>query len=397
MNLPVYSEYAQFWSLDHDMVFLNHGSFGATPTSILAKQQALRARMESEPVRFMVRELETLYMENKKALASFLHADADDMVFVKNATMGVNTILQSLRFEPGDEILTHSHVYGACYNTLVHHANKWGAELKIAQVPFPIEAAEQVTEVIRQAISPKTKLLLIDHITSPTGLVFPVDDIVSMAEGMGVEVLVDGAHAPGMLDLNIVKINASYYTGNCHKWICSPKGSAFLHVRKDKQAKIFPLQISHTHDHPETEAARWSAQFFWPGTDDNTAYCCLKDSIEFMGNLMPGGWPALRERNRNLAIEAREMLCKTLDIQAPAPDSMIAQLVTLPWAKAIDMPYYFNSVHPLGEKLFNEFHIEIPVFQFGAPDKMSWFRISPQAYNSMEQYAYLAKCLKSLQ
>jgi isopenicillin-N epimerase len=310
------------WGLDPAMVFLNHGSFGATPIKILELQHQVRQRMESEPVRFMVREFEPLWWEAKNKLGDFVGAKGENLVFVKNATMGVNNILHALAFEEGDEVLTTNHVYGACLNTLHQYAKIKKFKVVIADIPFPIKSKDDVMEALISKVSTSTKLLLIDHITSATGLIFPVEEIVKEFEGKGIEVLVDGAHAPGFLPLSLEQLGASYYVGNCHKWICSPKGSAILHVRKDKQEKIHPLQYSHIHDRKNGSDDEWSAQFFWPGTDDISAYLCVPEAIKYMGNML-GSWEELRNNNKQLIVNARNLLSKTLSTDLPVPEKNI--------------------------------------------------------------------------
>ncbi len=396
MQLPAYSPLEKHWQHDQRTVFLNHGSFGACPTAILDYQHSLHRKMESDLIRFMNEDFITGYAENKKALAEFVHADANDLVFIRNATMGVNTILHSLRFEPGDEIMTHSHAYGACNNAIEYYAKKSGARVVIAKVPFPLSSEDEIVQAFVDAVTPRTRLAMVDHITSGTGIIFPVERIVKELESRGVEVLVDGAHAPGMLDLNIDEIGASYYTGNCHKWICSPKGSALLHVRKDKQEKIVPLQISHKNDLYSETPAHWSAQFIWPGTEDYTAYLCVKPAIEYMGNIL-GNWETLRNHNRSLCLSARKMLADRLNISLPAPEQMISHLSTMLIDERPELPVKFFGMNPpLKQRLLNEYKIQVPVFLFGNDHPKAWLRIAVQAYNSTEQYEYLADALLAI-
>ena len=393
MQLPPYSSYEQHWNHDKNTVFLNHGSFGGCPTEILHYQHTLHRKMEADLIRFMNEDFIEGYAENKQALAAFVGADANDLVLIRNATMGVNTILHSLQFKEGDELLTHSHGYGACNNALEYYANKSGARVVTAKIPFPLHSADEVVQAFMEAVTPRTRFAMVDHITSGTGIIFPVERIVQELESRGVEVLVDGAHAPGMLDLNIDRIGASYYTGNCHKWICSPKGSALLHVRKDKQEKIVPLQISHKNDLYAGTAAHWSAQFIWPGTEDFSAYLCVKPAIEYMGSIM-GNWETLRDHNRKLCLAARKMLAEKLELELPAPASMISHLSTMLVDENPELPARFFGMNPpLKQRLQREFHIQVPVFLFGGDKMKAWLRIAVQAYNSIEQYEYLADCL----
>ena len=393
-SLPPFSNHSKHWALDPATVFLNHGSFGATPVEVLNKQATLRDQMESEPVRFMIRELEPLWWEAKSILGKFVGADPNHIVFVRNATMGVNTIIHSLQFNEGDEILTTNHIYGACLHTLNEYAKIKKFKVVIAEVPFPIADEEAVIAALRSKKTSKTKLVLIDHITSATGLIFPVEKIVRQFEAEGIEVLVDGAHAPGFLDLNLDDLAASYYVGNCHKWICSPKGSALLFVRPDKQNKIMPLQFSHVYDKKVDEKSKWSASFFWPGTDDCTAYLSIPFAIDFMGNLM-GSWSALQTYNRELCLSARQLIAARLETALPAPAAMIGNLSNI-LISPVNHPYegpYFNNIHPIQEKLFQDYKIEVPIFALPFSTRANWLRIAVQAYNSLEQYEYLADAL----
>lgn len=395
-SLPPYSIHEKHWNHDKNIVFLNHGSFGSCPNAILDLQTQIRTRTELDPIRELVSNFESNYNENKIALAQFVSCNPNDLVLMKNTTSGANTILNSLTFNEGDEILTHSHAYGACINVLKHYAEKKNCKLVIAEIPFPISSEDEIFTAILNLVSTKTKFVLLDHVTSATGIIFPVEKLTKEIESRGIEVLIDGAHAPGMIDLNIDSLGASYYIGNCHKWVCSPRGSALLHVRKDKQSKIHPLQISHYNDLHEGTDAHWSAQFVWPGTDDYSTYLLLKDSIHYMENIF-GSWEALRKQNRTLCLEARKMICEKLNIEIPTPDSMIGHLASMPVqynAKAPDK--FFNMNTSLKLQLMDEYKIQIPVFYFDKKNPKLLLRISVQAYNSMEQFEYLSECMRKI-
>ena len=356
-----------------------------------------RSQMESEPVRFMVREYYDLYQKNIQRLAKFIGANDEDMVFVKNATMGVNTILHSFPFEPGDEILIHSHAYGACVNTIRWYAERLKIKVNCAEVPFPIADAGEVTQAYLTALTPRTKLALVDHITSQTGIIYPVKEIISNLQNKGVEVLIDGAHAPGQVNLNLNELAADYYTGNCHKWICSPKGSAFLYVRKDKQKKINPLQISHKFDAPVDTEKKWQGNFFWPGTDDFTAYCCVGESIDYFEKLIPGGWKKIMQINSEGTKAGRQIIAKKIGATLPAPDDMIANLAVIPLGNGNYPEYGFNFIHELQQKLFEDYKIEVPIITFGCLNPQSYVRIAFQLYNDVRQVEYLAEALSVLQ
>src|SRR5438552_4100747 len=219
---------AELWPLERGVIFLNHGSFGACPTEVLRHQAALRAEMEREPVRFLSRELDDRLDAARAALAAFLGAEADDLAFVTNATSGVNAVLRSREFADGDELLTTDHAYNACKNALEYVARRTRARVVIAPIPFPVASSDEVVAAIMGRVTPRTRLALIDHVTSPTALVLPVERLIAELARRGIDGLVDGAPAPGMLPLDLPPLRATYYTGNCHKWLCAPKGSAFL-------------------------------------------------------------------------------------------------------------------------------------------------------------------------
>ena len=393
---PYYTEHSCHWKLDQQIVFLNHGSFGSTPSPVLNLQAAMRQQMESESVRFMIRELYSLYNTSLQRLAAFVGADENNMVFVKNATMGVNTIFHSLQFNKGDEILIHSHAYGACINTIRWYAERQQLKVVVADVPFPVRNSDEIIDAFLSCVTKRTRLALVDHITSATGIIFPVEELVRAMKQKNVEVLVDGAHAPGQIPLDLEKLQADYYVGNCHKWICSPKGSGFLYVMPDKQKLIAPLQISHHFDAPVSKEKFWRGQFFWPGTDDYTAYCCVGAAIDYFENLWPSGWPGIMQHNRALALEGRKILANKLHTDLPAPDEMIANLGTVYLSDCDLPPYGFNYISPLQEMLFSKYKIEVPVLTFNREKPRQWVRIATQMYNSAEQISYLADALSEI-
>jgi isopenicillin-N epimerase len=383
---------ASHWQLDPRVTFLNHGSFGACPRAVLEAQQQLRERMEREPVQFFVRDLEGLLDDARRALGAFVSAAAEDIAFVPNATAGVNTVLRSLRLEPGDELLVTDHAYNACRNALEFVAARPGVRVTLVRVPFPVGSPAQVVEAVVGAVTPRTRVALLDHVTSPTGLVLPIERLVGELAARGVDTLVDGAHAPGMLPLDLGALGAAYYAANCHKWLCAPKGAGFLHVRRDRQAGVRPLAISHGANSPRTDRSRFLLEFDWVGTDDPTNYLCVPESIRFMGSLLPGGWPALMARNRGLALEARGILAAALHVAPPAPDDMIGSLAALPLPDAACDP---TAPDPLQDALFRRFSIEVPVFTWpAAPRRL--VRVSCQAYNTRNDYERLGAALGEL-
>lgn len=379
--------FAEYWSLDPTIIFLNHGSFGACPLPVLAAQQRLRQRMERQPLQFLGKDIEPLLDAARCELAAFVGADPDNLAFVPNATTGINTVLRSLQFQPGDELLTTNQEYNACRNALNYVAERSGLQVVVAEVPFPIESPQQVVEAVLQKLSPRTRLALIDHIVSQTGLVFPINQLVQEFSQRGVETLVDGAHAPGMLPLNLQDLGATYYTGNCHKWLCAPKGAAFLYVQRDRQPMIRPLTISHGANSPRTDISRFRLEFDWTGTDDPTAYLCVPEAIRFMESLLPGGWGELMATNRALALAARDVLCQTLNVPSPSPDEMVGSLAVVPLPP--------GDYQQLQTALLERYRIEVPIIPYPTIGDRQ-IRISAQLYNSLTQYQTLANALLTL-
>jgi isopenicillin-N epimerase len=312
------------------VTFLNHGSYGAAPRPVLEAQLAWRERMEREPVAFFTRDLEPALDAARNELARFIGADANDLVFVHNASAGVMTVLRSIELEPGDELIVTDHAYNAARNALDYIAARAGARVVEVAIPFPGTEAVAAADAIVAAVTERTRLALVDHVTSPTALVVPIDRIVAELGERGVDVLIDGAHAPGMLAVDLRAIGAAYYTGNCHKWLSAPKGSAFLHVRRDRQATVRPLTISHGANSRRLDRKRLRLEFDWTGTDDPSAYLAVTDAIRFGDRLLPGGWPALQARNRALTLHARDRLCAVLGEPRPAPDAMLGSMAAVP-------------------------------------------------------------------
>lgn len=382
------------WRLDPAVTFLNHGSFGACPEPVLEAQARLRAEMEREPVLFLSRErLESRLDAARAALAAFVGADPKDLAFLANATTGVNTVLRSLPFGPGDELLTTDHLYNACRNALEVVAHAVSARVVVAAVPFPLNSDAQVMAAVLGALTPHTRLALLDHVTSPTGLVLPLAGLVRELAARGVDTLVDGAHAPGMVALDLRALGAAYYVGNCHKWLCAPKGAGFIHVRRDRQASIRPLVISHGANSSRTDRSRYCLEFDWTGTHDPTPYLAVPTALSVMEAQLPGGWPALMGRNRAVVLEARRLLCARLGVAPPCPDAMIGALaaVRLPDATAPPPP----ARDPVQVALFERFGIEVPVIPWPASPRR-WLRISAQIYNRPDDYERLATALPAV-
>jgi len=384
----------EHWTLDPTITYLNHGSFGAAPKVVLAKQNELRLQLESEPVRFMVRELEPLLDEARVVLAEFVGADTESIAFVPNATSGVNAVLRSLDLDQHDELLVSSHEYNASRNALDYVAGLVGAKVVAVDVPFPIASPDEVFDRVMERVTERTRLLLVDHVTSQTGLIFPIARLIDALKQRGIDTLVDGAHAPGMFPLNLDALGAAYYTGNLHKWVCAPKGAAFLYVRANRRRGIRPVVISHGANATHTDRSRFHLEFDWPGTWDPTACLSVPTALRFMNEVVDGGWPEVMRRNHELALRARDILCASLGIDKPAPDEMLGSMaaVPLPDGKPF-VPSLYGE--PLQDALFFEQAIEVPIHPWPYQPKRV-LRISAQLYNTIEDYEKLASALTEL-
>lgn len=366
------------WGLDPDFLTINHGSFGATPKVVLAAQDEWRRRMEAQPTRFFARELPEALRQSATVLAKALSAEPDDIVFVPNATTGCNAVLRSMSLEPGDELLHASHVYNAVRNTMIYVAERAGAKVVSAELPYPQPHKATLLANIERAITRRTRIAVIDHITSPSGLVLPIAEIIALCHAHGVPVLVDGAHGPGQVPLDLRALDADWYVGNCHKWWSAPKGCAFLHARGDRRAELHPVTISHGY------GAGFTKEFDWVGTTDPTAFLALPAALDFFERL---GGTALMERNKRLAAEAGAMLAATLGTEVGAPADMACAMasVRLPFEMAATR----EAAIPVRTAL-QAAGCDSPVHGLASGP---WLRLSAYAYNEMSDYQRLAQIL----
>jgi isopenicillin-N epimerase len=381
--------FAQHFTLDPNVIYLNHGAFGACPPVVQAVQREFRDRLERNPVHFFTRELEGLFDQTRAVLAPFLGARGEDLAFVPNATAGVNTVLSALEFEAGDEIVINDHTYPACRNAVQYWAARRSLQVRVAKIPFPVFSAPALSAAILEQVTPRTKLVLIDHITSPSGLIMPLDELLSELATLGIDSLIDGAHGPGMLPIDLESLGAAYYTGNLHKWCCAPKGAAFLWVRRDKQALIHPLVISHGWAVPRTDRSRFQLEFDWPGTLDASAILSIPSALAFLSGLFEGGFPALYAYNHALALRGRDILCAAMGTAPPCPDALLGSL-------AVALFPEVTPRVPTPDALYNALvarGIEVPIVPLpGYPS--GFVRIAAQVYNSESEFVALGEALR---
>ncbi len=400
------SPHRKHWLLEPGLAFLNHGSFGACPRAVLDHQRELVALMEQDPVQFFNRHRQPLLDESRRVLGETIGADPSDLVFDTNATHAANAVLRWLDIHQGDEILVTSHGYNAITNAARYVAAQAGANVVVADIPVPVTSADEIVKAVERAITPRTRLAILDHITSPTAIVLPLAEILPLLRDRGVLSLVDGAHAPGAIPLNLESVGADFYFGNCHKWLCSPRGAAFLHVPPQLRARSFapaelqPSSVSHGYNTQGPQQNRFHDAFDFPGTTDPTAWLCVGRSIEFLKTLAEGSLLAHMQRNCSLVIAGAELLMERCGLRMVAPRELLGPMVAFalpPDPNPADLDYTTspNPTLMLHGVLRGEYGIQVPVFHFPqAPARM--LRISAQAYNCLADYERLADALCKL-
>ena len=393
MNRPRKGELAKYWSLNPDTVFLNHGSFGASPTSILDEQTKIRSHIEKDPVRFFERDYIPLMKESRESLAEFLNAEVNGMTFVKNATEGVNTVLRSIELEAGDEVIVPNHSYQACWNAVDFVTERSGAKTVVVEIPFRLESEEEIIDLILNSVTDRTVLALIDTVTSPTGLRMPFEKLVSELQEKGVDVLLDAAHGPGIVPLDLASLDVAYCTGNCHKWICTPKGSAFLHIREDRKSRVRPLVIGHGASLEGTDQERFEFEFGWSGTQDPSPWLFIPKAIDHIGKMVDGGWPEIIRLNRDLVLRGREVICEALGTKPPVPESMVASIASVEMPEGGEVGVMTMEGDPFHNFLLDEYGIQVPVFPW-IHHGVRYIRISAQLYNHFDEYLFLAEALR---
>jgi isopenicillin-N epimerase len=369
---------AEAFLLRPDITFLNHGSFGACPLPVLQAQQAFQRELEAQPVDFLARRFNDLLSEARAPLARFVGADPQDLVFVPNATHGVNIVARSLDLEPGDEVLATDHEYGACDRTWRFICAQRGARYVRRPVPLPLPTAEEIVEELWRGVNERTKLIFVSHITSPTAAVFPVAEICRRARREGITTVIDGAHAPGQVELSMEEIGPDFYTGNCHKWLCAPKGSAFLYARPELQPLLQPLVVSWGWESERPGPSPFIDYYSWIGTADPSPYLSVPAAIDFQAG---HDWPRVREACHRLAARARDRLL-TVTGTAPICGESFVQMFS------VELPP--GSIDRLGTRLWDDYRIEVPLVRWNERELM---RVSIQAYNGPEDVERLADAL----
>ena len=374
--------------LDPAVVFLNHGSFGATPRPVFDVYQQWQRRLEWQPVQFLGTDVVVYLAEARAALGRYLNAPADDLVFVPNTTFGVNVVARSLRLGPGDDVLMTDHEYGACERAWTYLSRERGFGVVRQPVALPLTTAEAIVDQVWAGVTERTRVLYLSHITSPTAVCLPVEALCARAHAAGILTVIDGAHAPGQIPLDLAALGADFYTGNCHKWLCAPKGSAFLYARREVHALIEPLVIGWGWEGEPgfSFGTRLLDYTQWLGTSDLSAYLSTPAAIDFQTT---HDWPTVRARCHALAAEtvARiEALTGLPSIYPPGDDGFFVQMAAAALPPVPDLPAF-------KKRLYDGYRVEIPCIQWGGRQLI---RVSIQGYNSRKDVDALLTALQSL-
>lgn len=369
------------FSLRPDRLHLNHGSYGAVPRTVQAEQDRWRAHIEEDPTTFFGEELPGLLRKSAGSVAKCFGGRAEDWVFCENATSAINGILESFPLKAGDEILTTSHVYGAVEKAMRLTAERRGAKLVVVDLPAAVESDDQVVEAVTKAFTANTRLLVIDHITSAMATIFPVERITRAAKQAGIAVLVDGAHMPGHLPLDVPTLGVDWYTGNAHKWLFAPRGCGVLWTAPERQPQTFPPVLSHGTFDGYTKA------FDWIGTRDVTPWLCFDIAARMHEGL---GGATLMHRNRALAAEGAALIAEELECELPVPVLMRGAMCAIPLSTAPGKP---DVAKEMRNSLTMEHCVVAPIQEFGS---QIWVRISAQIYNELGDYRRCSQALIKL-
>lgn len=372
------------FQLDDSITFLNHGSFGASPKLIFEEYQRFQKELENDPVNFIVVKQSQYLKDAKKSLAEFIHCREKDFFFIPNPTVAINTVMRSLNLQPGDEILATNHEYGAMDRTWNYFCKKSGAKYIRQEITLPVQSKEQLLEEFWNGYTSKTKVVFLNHFSSATALIFPVKEICDKAQELGLITIVDGAHVPGHIDLNISELNPDYYTGTLHKWMLAPKGSTFLYVRKELQDSLDPLVVSWGYQSLAPSDSQFLDYHEYQGTNDVSQYLCTPKVVEF---LKENNWTQVSKKCKLIVLENYKRFCDLLGTQpiCPITEEFLGQMASVP--VKTDKPTELKSI------LYEKYKIQVPVMPL---NENIYIRYSINAYNSQEDLDKLYDALKDI-
>ena len=374
----------QQFLLRDDITYLNFGAFGACPKPVFEKYQSFQKELEEEPAYFFQVKGPAYLKTSRIALADFLSCSADDVVYVTNPSYGVNIIAKGLALQAGDEVLTTNLEYGACERTWKYYCKKKGASYVRQHIRFPLASKEDFIAQFLKGVTSKTKLIFLSHITSTTGLRLPVDEICAFAKDRGILTFIDGAHAPGQVEVNLSSLGADFYTGACHKWMLAPKGSSFLYVANKLQHLFDPLLISWGYDSDNPSDSQFLDYHQMQGTRDYSAFLTIPAALDFMS---VNNWNEVKKECRTITQNNAERFCNLLNATplCPVSDDFIAQLYSI--------PLKINAPEKLHDLLYEKYKIQVPVMPH---EGKYYLRYSIQAFNSTEDLDKLYRALKEI-
>lgn len=370
--------------LDPTITFLNHGSFGACPQPIFDEYQRFQGELELDPVYFIQKKLPVYLKQAKATLAEFIGCNPKDFFFVPNPTVAINTVMRSLQLQPGDEILATNHEYGAMDRTWHFYCKKSGAKYVRQPITLPVVSKEQIIAEFWKGYTSKTKVVFLNHISSSTALIFPVKEICDKAQELGLITIVDGAHVPGHIDLDLADLNPDFYTGTLHKWMLAPKGSSFLYVKKEFQDDIDPLVVSWGYESLAPGESRFLDYHEYQGTNDHSAFLCTPTVINF---LKENNWKAKSEACKQIVFENYQRFCDLLQTQpiAPITAEFLGQMASI--------PVKTSKPAELKDLLYDQYKIQIPVMPLNGE---VYLRYSINAYNTQEDLEVLYLALEDI-
>jgi len=375
---------AEQFLVRRDITFLNHGSYGACPQPVFETYQSWQRELERQPVEFLGRRIRGLLAEARAALAEYLGTAADNVVFMPNVTWAINAVAHALDLQPGDEVLATDLEYGAVDRTWRYYCGQRGVRYINQPIALPVTTAEEFVNQLWSGVTEQTRVISISHITSGTALILPVAEVCRRAREAGILTVIDGAHAPGQIDLNLDDLGADFYGGNCHKWLCAPKGSGFLFARPEHQGSMDPLIISWGYEADNPGASRFLDHFERTGTNDPAAYLSVPAAIAFQRE---HDWPRVRAACHLLAGEARARILALTGLPPLAPDS------TEWWQQMCALPLPSLDAQRLKDRLWDDYQVEIPV---SSRQNRTLVRVSIQAYNDQEDVNRLVEALAAL-
>ncbi|WP_395062948.1 aminotransferase class V-fold PLP-dependent enzyme [Flavobacterium sp.] len=370
--------------LDKSITFLNHGSFGACPKPVFDEYQRFQLELEIDPVNFIQKKLPVYLKEAKKPLAKFIGCNAEDFFFTPNPTVAINTVMRSLKLEVGDEILTTNHEYGSMDRTWSFYCKKSGAKYIRQEISLPVVSREQMIEEFWKGYTKNTKVVFLNQMSSATALIFPVKEICDKAQELGLITIIDGAHVPGHIDLNIQELNPDFYTGTLHKWMLAPKGSSFLYVKKEFQATIDPLVVSWGYESLAPSDSQFLDYHEYQGTNDHSAFLCTPKVISF---LEENNWKEKSKLCRKVVLENYQRFCDLVNTRpiCPISEDFLGQMASIP----------VRTKNPVGlkELLYGKYKIQIPVMPLNGE---IYIRYSINVYNSVEDLEVLYQAITDI-